>query len=172
MGSVSGKYLKDESGNKFSPITSAQTVYYDATNKVTAYTAIEQRLQYNVLWTGSLQVPSYSTGTYTTEITLTDDITNYSVIFFIANYTVLMSSDSGVGWSTTNECSGIISSTYGNERFNMFGSTWTPNSSNKKKIKFRYGRLAQISAGSSVTYFGDYGGVYINAVVGLKIKTK
>lgn len=70
------KYLKDESGNKFSPVVSMDSICNSTGIR------LGSAFRPQTIFTGSVNVPSVSSSTFT-KITVTEDINNFECLYFV-----------------------------------------------------------------------------------------
>ena len=169
---VKGKYLKNESGDIFSPITSSDTIYYN--NKPLTQTLNlfnTEHLRYETLWyvgdqhTTTNKIPSKQNGGKLS-ITLDKPIQSGTMIFQLGKTPVIISKSQDDTAILQNDVTLTVTdySNWGNELINFTGCL--VHKVNNTQLEFSGGCLCQIRNDLSVSKTEDYN-LWLVAIYGL-----
>lgn len=161
--SVSQKYLRDENGNVFSPIVSMDSVMDgDVPLK-------DMVPKFKVLFTGSVAIPSQNSGSKTT-INVLDDVNNYDILIVRREGDtggLGYASMDGNGFSSGCNCVTYSLSSFGNEKWNVFGISITRKTSTTIEI----GDNLYMGIHKDGSSFVDqtYSGFRLMKIIGIKL---
>lgn len=159
--SVQMKYLQDENGEIFSPVTSSSSIIFSGDTS-----ANSSLMSYRILWEGSCAIPSLDSGSLT-NLTIVDDIGNYDYLIVIraAGCSIVKTKSAKNGYQYQPVVQ--LGSTYNNEKQNSFLMTLTKVDS------------TTVSVGNSVycphhkdgttTTHTDYVGHNLRMLIGIKL---
>lgn len=161
------KYLKDEDGMIFSPVTSIRSLY-DTDGELFQTKVIDSK----ELWTGNVKIPSHQS-TNSINITLIDDINNYNALYFVDSdrHSMACINNTNRDLSSSREVNGVFlnSTTYLNDRVYFFHFRILFNSSTKALSLFD-STLYTIRNTLNIIGEENYGGTNVNKIYGINFK--